>query len=26
MIGKLDQGDKVDFSRIKEVRLIVEDD
>jgi len=25
MLGKLDQGDKVDFSRIKEVRLIVED-
>lgn len=25
MLGKLDQGDKVDFSMIKEVRLIVED-
>jgi len=25
MLGKLDQGDGVDFPRIKEVRLIVED-
>jgi len=25
MLGKLDQGDGVDSSRIKEVRLIVED-
>lgn len=25
MLGKLDQGDRVDFSKIKEVRLIVEE-
>jgi len=26
MLGKLEEGDKVDFSKIKEAGLIVEDD